>query len=66
MAVAYAIFLEKKSTYFAEKTEEAWDAYTDAYYKWIDAVCDDISAEHNRRVLARENGGVVKKVKNNG
>ena len=51
---AYATFLEKKSAYFAEKTEEAWDAYTNAYYAWIDAVCDDISAEHNQRVLVRE------------
>lgn len=29
---AHTIFLEKKSAYFAEKTEEAWDAYTNAYY----------------------------------
>lgn len=54
MADAYAIFLEKKSAYFAEKTEEAWDAYTNAYYAWIDAVCDEIGAEHNQRVLVRE------------
>lgn len=27
--------------------------YTEAYYAWIDVVCDDISAEHNQRVWAR-------------
>lgn len=54
MAEAYDFFLKKKFVYLADKTEEAWDAYTDAYYRWIDAVCDNISAEHNQRVLARE------------
>lgn len=64
---AHTVFLEKKSAYFMQKTEEAWDAYTNAYYAWIDAVCDEIGAEHNQRVCAREAGkGVEKKVKNNG
>lgn len=56
VAEAHAIFLEKKSAYFMQKTEEAWDAYTNAYYAWIDAVCDEIGAEHNQRVCAREAG----------
>lgn len=66
VAEAYDFFLKKKFVYLADKTEEAWDAYTDAYYKWIDVVCGAVNAEHNERVLARENGGAVKKVKNNG
>lgn len=53
---AHALFLKKKLAYFLEKTEEAWDAYTNAYYAWIDAVCDEIGAEHNQRVCAREAG----------
>jgi hypothetical protein len=32
VSAAHALFLEKKRVYFAEKTEEAWDAYTNAYY----------------------------------
>ena len=53
MSAAYEFFLKKKFVYLADKTEEAWDAYTNAYYAWIDAVCDGISAEHNQRVWAR-------------
>lgn len=56
MADAYDFFLKKKFVYLADKTEEAWDAYTNAYYAWIDAVCDEIGAEHNQRVCAREAG----------
>ena len=63
VAAAHALFLKKKLAYFSGKTEEAWDAYTEAYYKWIDAVCDNISAEHSQRVLAREGGAVEKSQK---
>lgn len=54
VAAAYDFFLKKKFVYLVKKTEEAWKDYTETYYAWIDAVCDDISAEHNQRVLARE------------
>lgn len=53
VAETHALFLEKKRAYFLGKTEEAWNAYTEAYYAWIDAVCDNISAEHSQRVWAR-------------
>lgn len=53
VSAAHALFLKKKFVYLVEKTESAWKDYTEAYYAWIDAVCDDISAEHNQRVLAR-------------
>lgn len=53
VAAAYDFFLKKKFVYLVDKTEEAWKDYTEAYYAWIDAVCDDISAEHNQRVWAR-------------
>lgn len=63
MSAAHILFFEKKRVYLAEKTEEAWKDYTEAYYAWIDAVCDDISADHNQRVLAREGGAVEKSQK---
>lgn len=63
VVAAHARFLRKKYRYLAVKTESAWKDYTEAYYAWIDAVCDDISAEHNQRVLARKGGAVEKSQK---